>query len=73
MVNLAVPGALMTFSKWFAFEILTFSTTYVGTAQLAAQTFLSASSVLIWHIPFSASIAITTGIGQLVGDRLLMR
>jgi Na+-driven multidrug efflux pump len=28
VVSLAVPGALMTLSEWFAFEILTFSVSY---------------------------------------------
>lgn len=39
--RLAIPGALMTLSEWLCFEILTFCTAYVGTAALAAQTFVS--------------------------------
>ncbi|EME42628.1 hypothetical protein DOTSEDRAFT_81447 [Dothistroma septosporum NZE10] len=67
MVWLAIPGALMTLSEWLQFEILTFCTSYLGTAALAAQTFLSTTAVLVWHIPFSASIASSTRIGQLIG------
>lgn len=57
----------MTLSEWLQFEILTFCTSYLGTAALAAQTFLSTTAVLVWHIPFSASIASSTRIGQLIG------
>ncbi|KAF2160645.1 hypothetical protein M409DRAFT_70377 [Zasmidium cellare ATCC 36951] len=70
MVLLAIPGALMSLSEWLCFEILTFCTSYVGTASLAAQTFLSTTAVVVWHIPFSASIAYSTRIGQLVGAGL---
>ncbi|KAK4613442.1 hypothetical protein CLAFUW4_09043 [Fulvia fulva] len=66
MIWLAIPGALMTLSEWLQFEILT-CTSYLGTAALAAQTFLSTTAVLVWHIPFSASIASSTRIGQLIG------
>lgn len=67
IVLLAIPGALMSLSEWLCFEILTFYTSYVGTASLAAQTFLSTTAVVLWHIPFSASIAYGTRIGQLIG------
>ena len=67
MVRLSVPGALMTLSEWLSFEILTFATSYVSTAELAAQTFLSVTIVLIWHIPFSTSVAASTRIGHMIG------
>ncbi|KAK4497616.1 hypothetical protein PRZ48_010269 [Zasmidium cellare] len=70
MILLAIPGALMSLSEWLCFEILTFCTSYVGTASLAAQTFLSTTAVVVWHIPFSASIAYSTRIGQLIGAGL---
>ncbi|KXT00872.1 hypothetical protein AC578_978 [Pseudocercospora eumusae] len=67
IMRLAVPGALMNLSEWLCFEILTFCTTYVGTAALAAQTFLATTTTIVWHVPFSASIACSTRVGQLVG------
>lgn len=67
MSRLAFPGVLMVMSEWLSLEILTFSTSYVSSAQLAAQTFASTGGILVWHIPFSASVAIGTRIGQLVG------
>jgi multidrug resistance protein, MATE family len=67
MAQLAGAGAVMTLCEWAPFEILTFSTAYIGTAALAAQTLLANVTVLTWHIPFSASIAVSTRIGHLVG------
>lgn len=71
MVRLSIPGALMTLSEWLSFEILTFATSYVSTAELAAQTFLSVTIILVWHIPFSTSVAASTRIGHLVGGGLI--
>ncbi|KAF2716440.1 MATE efflux family protein [Polychaeton citri CBS 116435] len=69
MVRLSIPGALMTLSEWFSFEILTFATSYVSTVDLAAQTFLSTIAILLWHLPFSASIACSTRVGRLLGAK----
>lgn len=67
ILRLAVPGTLMTLSEWMCFEILTFCTAYVSDAALAGQTFLGTIATLVWHIAFSASVACSTRIGQLVG------
>ncbi|KAF2838117.1 MATE efflux family protein [Patellaria atrata CBS 101060] len=67
MIQLSIPGAAMTLCEWFAFEILTFSTSYLSTAHIAAQTLLCTCEILVWHIPFSVSTAMTTRIGQLIG------
>ena len=67
MVRLAIPGVVMTLSEWGAFEILTFATSYVSNAALAAQTFLTTAVVIVWHIPWSASVVTSTRIGQLIG------
>ena len=67
MIRLSIPSGIMTFCEWAPFEILTFSTSYLGTAELAAQTLLATTSVLIWHIPFSASVVVSTRIGHMVG------
>ena len=71
MVNLAIPGAIMTLSEWMAFEILTFATSYAGTAALAAQTFLATSAIVVWHLPFAASVVTSTRLGQLIGGGYL--
>ena len=67
ILRLAIPGTLMTLSEWMCFEILTFCTAYVSDAALAGQTFLGTVATLVWHIAFSASVACSTRIGQLVG------
>lgn len=67
IMRLAIPGTMMTLSEWLCFEILTFATAYVSDAALAAQTFLGTTATLVWHIPFSASVACSTRVGQLVG------
>lgn len=71
MIRLSIPGALMTLSEWMSFEILTFATSFVSTTQLAAQTFLSVTIILVWHIPFSTSVAASTRIGHLIGGGLI--
>lgn len=71
MVGLAVPGAIMTLSEWMAFEILTFATSYAGTAALAAQTFLATGAIVVWHLPFAASVVTSTRLGQLIGGGFL--
>lgn len=71
MVKLSFAGAVMTMCEWFAFEILNLSTAYISTAHLAAQSLLSTACVLVWHVPFSASVAVSTRIGHLVGSGAL--
>ncbi|KAK8097286.1 mate-domain-containing protein [Apiospora kogelbergensis] len=67
MVRLSLAGSVVNLGEWFAFEIMTFSTSYISTAHLAAQTILSTVSVITWHIPFSVSVAISTRVGHLIG------
>ena len=67
MVRLSAAGAVMTLCEWAPFEVLTFSTSHLGTAELAAQTLLATITVIIWHIAMSASVAVSTRIGHLVG------
>ncbi|KAF7559873.1 hypothetical protein G7046_g4296 [Stylonectria norvegica] len=71
MLRLSVAGSALTLGEWAAFEILTFSTSYVDTMHLAAQTILTTCSVVQWHIPFSVSVAVSTRIGHLIGAGLV--
>lgn len=50
-----------------AFDILTLSSSYLSTAHLAAQSVVMTTSVAIYHIPFSTSVAVSTRLGNLVG------
>lgn len=68
MISLSTAGVAVTLAEWAAFEILTLSTSYISTAHLAAQTVLNAATVVVWHIPFSISVAVSTRIGHLIGS-----
>lgn len=57
----------MVEAEWLAFDILTFSSSYLSTAHLAAQSVVMTTSVSIYHIPFSVSIAVSTRLGNLIG------
>ena len=67
MIRLSIPGVLMVFCEWFAFDILTFSASYLSTQHLAAQSVLMTVCVMMYHIPFPMSIAASTRFGNLIG------
>ena len=67
MFRLAVPGILMIEAEWFAFEILTISSAFLGRPYLAAQSVLVNTTLLMCHLPFSASVAVSTRVGNLIG------
>lgn len=67
MIRLSLAGSAVTLAEWAAFEIVTFSTSYLSTTHLAVQTILTTTAVFMWHIPFSLSVAVSTRIGHLVG------
>ncbi|KAI3327932.1 MATE efflux family protein [Xylariaceae sp. AK1471] len=71
MVKLSFAGAAVNLAEWGSFQIVGFSTSYLSTTHLAAQSVLTTISVITWHIPFSVSIGISTRVGQLVGAGLL--
>ncbi|KAF5018398.1 hypothetical protein F66182_9627 [Fusarium sp. NRRL 66182] len=67
MIRLSLAGSAVTLAEWTAFEIITISTSYLSTIHLAAQTILTTTSIVMWHIPFSLSIAVSTRVGHLIG------
>ncbi|KAF2793720.1 MATE efflux family protein [Melanomma pulvis-pyrius CBS 109.77] len=67
MVRLSIPGIIMVEAEWFAFDILTFSASYLSTAHLAAQSVVMTTCVVMYHIPFSVSVAVSTRLGNLIG------
>lgn len=71
MFWLSMAGATVCLGEWAAFEILAFSTSYISTIHLAAQSVLATLSVVMWHIPFSISVAVSTRIGHLTGAGLI--
>lgn len=67
MVRLSVAGSAVNLGEWAAFEIVAFSTSYLSTRHLAAQSVLTTASIVAWHVPFSVSVAASTRVGHLVG------
>lgn len=66
-LQLAIPGVLMVLCEWLAFDILTFSASYISTAHLAAQSVVMTVCATMYHIPFPISIAASTRFGNLIG------
>jgi multidrug resistance protein, MATE family len=67
MIHLSVPGIVMVEAEWLAFDIMTFSASYLTTAHLAAQSVVMTTCVVMFHIPFSVSVAVSTRLGNLIG------
>lgn len=67
MAKLSLPGIIMVEAEWLAFDILTFSSSYLSTEHLAAQSVIMSTAVMIYHIPFSTSVAVSTRLGNLIG------
>ena len=65
--RLSVAGSAVNLGEWAAFEVVAFSTSYLSTRHLAAQTILTTASIVAWHVPFSVSVAASTRLGHLVG------
>lgn len=71
MVSLSAAGSAVNMAEWLAFEILMISASYIDTNHLAAQTILNTVSIIMWHIPFSVSVAVSTRVGHLIGAGLV--
>lgn len=67
MIRLGVPSVAMTLSEWLAFDILTFSSSYISSAHLAAQSVLMTVCVTMYHIPMPVAVAASTRFGNLIG------
>ncbi|KAK7757596.1 hypothetical protein SLS62_000611 [Diatrype stigma] len=68
MVRLSIAGSAVNLGEWAAFELVAFSTSYLSTRHLAAQSVLTTASIVAWHVPFSISVAASTRVGHLVGS-----
>ncbi|KAH8700810.1 putative MATE efflux family protein subfamily [Talaromyces proteolyticus] len=70
MIRLALPGLIMVEAECLAFEVLTLTSSYLGTEALAAQSVLSTISSITFQIPFPLSIAGSTRVANLIGATL---
>ncbi|KAI0123206.1 MATE efflux family protein [Xylariales sp. AK1849] len=71
VIRLSAAGSSVNLGEWAAFEVVTFSTSYISTEHLAAQSILTTLSVVSWHIPFSVSVATSIRVGHLIGAGLV--
>jgi len=55
------------FHSGLAFDILTFSASYLSEQHLAGQSVLMTVAILMFHIPFPTSVAASTRFGNLIG------
>lgn len=66
-LKLGIPGAAMTCSEWWAYEILTLMASRLGTASVAAQSLMLQVLALAFMVPLGLSIATASLIGNAIG------
>ena len=71
MLRLSGPGILMVEAEWVAFDVLTFSSAYLGKTSMAAQSVLLNIGMIMYHIAFPASVAVSIRMGNLIGGGAL--
>ncbi|KPI34825.1 putative transporter [Cyphellophora attinorum] len=67
IIRLSIPGVVMTAAEWFAFDALTFASSYLSAEHLAAQSVVMTVCVAIYHVPFPVSIVASTRFGHWIG------
>lgn len=70
MVQLALPGFIMVFAEFMAFEIITFASAQISATHLATNAVLLSLSGLAYQLPFPLSIAGSTRVANLIGATL---
>ncbi|KAG0171790.1 hypothetical protein DFQ28_006422 [Apophysomyces sp. BC1034] len=67
-IRLAVPGAVMVCTEWWAFEISVLAASYLSTVDLAAQSIMFTLSTTTYTIPFGISVAASNRVGNSLGE-----
>ncbi|KAI9261506.1 mate-domain-containing protein [Phascolomyces articulosus] len=67
-LRLAIPGALMLCSEWWAYQITALATAYLGRINLATQSILLTIIGTSFQIPFAISIAAANRVGNSLGE-----
>ncbi|KAG2224850.1 hypothetical protein INT45_008032 [Circinella minor] len=67
-LRLAIPGALMLCSEWWAFQLTALATGYLGGVNLASQSILLTTAGTAFQIPFAISIAAANRVGNALGE-----
>lgn len=68
-IGLGIPGAAMICSEWWAFEILAFFASRLGTASVAAQSLTLQILCLAYMVPLGLSIATASLVGNALGAK----
>ena len=66
-ISLGLPGTLMLCSEWWAYEILTFFASQLGTLEVGAQTIILQTAGLAFMVPLGLGIASTSLVGNALG------
>ncbi|KAI5957376.1 hypothetical protein KGF54_000304 [Candida jiufengensis] len=71
MLSLAIPGVITLISEFLAFEILVFFAANFPdpASKVSAQAIVSNIASLLYQVPFSASVAITTKLSYFIGKK----
>jgi multidrug resistance protein, MATE family len=67
MLRLSIPSVIMMGGEKLAIQILTMSASYLTTSHLAAHSIVLTACIIMFHIPFAVSVAVSTRVGNLVG------
>ncbi|KAI9261479.1 mate-domain-containing protein [Phascolomyces articulosus] len=72
-LRLAIPGALMICSEWWAYQLTALATSYLGRINLASQSILLTSVGASFQIPFAISIAAANRVGNSLGESAALK
>ncbi|KAI7859436.1 mate-domain-containing protein [Circinella umbellata] len=72
-LRLAIPGALMICSEWWAYQLTALATSYLGRINLASQSILLTAVGASFQIPFAISIASANRVGNSLGQCLALQ
>jgi MATE family multidrug resistance protein len=68
-IKLGIPGTLMICSEWWAYEVLTFFASQMGTAAVSAQSIMMQVVGTAFMIPLGLGISVSSLIGNALGGK----
>jgi MATE family multidrug resistance protein len=68
-LGLGIPGAAMICSEWWAYEIVAFFASRLGTSSVAAQSLMQQVILLAYMVPLGFSIATASLVGNALGAK----
>ncbi|CAG8566624.1 13970_t:CDS:2 [Dentiscutata erythropus] len=73
ILSYMIPGILMVCSEWWAFELISLLSGYLGQLSLASQGIIITSINFLYQLSFGVSTAASNRIGNLLGAGLVER